>query len=267
MQHNLVGGLRGVGGVALAPVVADSVGEDASGAVESSRGDGAADGRIALQTVLGVLVPEVEGTVATGGAEGTVDGVERDGVDRVDVTDVAIGGRGLAVALEGEVGGLVLLLDVVDGAATLDTADGVTGCIAEAADYPRLPLERGLIGLVDLGRVVEIDHVDVAVSGADHQQLVFDIHAIDALLTLQRRNWGLLSQIPVLDRLVPRAGDEKRLAAYRRVGNHVAASNRGIVGSDLSGGGTVRTKVQQASSFISTGTDDLGSVLRKKDNG
>jgi len=203
MQHNLVGSLRGVGGVALAPVVADSVGEDASGTVESSRGDGSADGRVTLQTVLSILVPEVEGTVATGGAEGAVDGVEGNGIDRVDIADVAVGRRSLAVALEGEVGGLVLLLDVVNGAAALNTADGVAGSIAEAADYPRLPLERGLFGLVDLGRVVEIDHVDVAVSGGNYQQLVLHIHTIDSLLALQRRDRGLLTQIPVLDCLVP----------------------------------------------------------------
>lgn len=45
----------------------------------------------------------------------------------------------------------------------------------------------------------------------------------------------------------------------------MAASNRGIVGSDLGSGGTVRTKIQQTSSFVGTGANDLGSVLRKKE--
>lgn len=210
MQHDLVRKLRGVCRVALAPVIADSVGEDTAGLVESSRGDGTADGRVALQTVLCILVPEMESAVTTGSAEGAVNGVERDGVDGVDVADVAVGRRGFTVTLEREIGRLVLLLDVVNGTAALDTTNGITRGVAKAADYPRLPFERGLIGLVDLGRVVEIDHVNVAISSTNDQQLVFDIHAIDTFLTLQRCNRLLLTQVPILDGLVPGAGDEER---------------------------------------------------------
>lgn len=53
--------------------------------------------------MFGVLVPEMEGAVATGGAEGAVFGVEGDGVYGVDFGDVALGGVGLAVAFEGKV--------------------------------------------------------------------------------------------------------------------------------------------------------------------
>jgi hypothetical protein len=88
--------------VALAPVVADGVGKDVARLVEGGGRDGPADGGIALEAVLGVLVPEVEGSIRTGSAEGAVDRVERDVVDRVDVRDV-VGGR-VTVALEGEVG-------------------------------------------------------------------------------------------------------------------------------------------------------------------
>lgn len=104
MQHDLVARLRGIDGVAFAPVVADGVGEDGAGVVEVGGGDGAADFGVALEAVLGVLVPEVEGAVAAGGAEGAVHGVEGDGVDGVDVGYVPRRGRRLAVAFEGEVG-------------------------------------------------------------------------------------------------------------------------------------------------------------------
>lgn len=60
MHHDLVLILQRVPRVALAPVVADGVGEDAAVVVEARRRDGAARRRVALQAVLGVFVPEVE---------------------------------------------------------------------------------------------------------------------------------------------------------------------------------------------------------------
>ena len=100
MQHNLVGQLRRIDGVALAPIVTDGVGKNIAGAVEGRGGDGAAYFRVALEPVLGVLVPEMERAIAAGCAEGTVDGVEGDGVDGKYVGHVALCGRGLSVAFE-----------------------------------------------------------------------------------------------------------------------------------------------------------------------
>lgn len=102
MQHDLVGVRGRVALVALAPVVADGVGKDAARLVERCRRDAAADVGVALEAVLRVLVPEVEGAVATGCAEGAVLRVERDVVDGVHAGGVALGR--VAVALEGEVG-------------------------------------------------------------------------------------------------------------------------------------------------------------------
>lgn len=209
MQHDLVGSLLSVGGVSLAPVVADRVSEDVSGTVEGTGSDRASDGRVTLETVLGVLIPEVEGAVAAGCAESSVDGVEGDGVDGVDVADVALAGWCLAVALEGEVGGGVLLFDVLNGATTFDGTDGETGGIGKAADYPRLPLEGGLHGLVKLGRLVQVDDVDVAICGTDDEKLVLDIHRVNAFLALHACDWCLLPDIPVLHRLIPRSGDQQ----------------------------------------------------------
>lgn len=81
MQHNFVRVIGGVGGVALVPIVRNGVGEDGAIVVEVSAADASANLGVALQTVLGVLVPEVEGAVTTGGAEGTMNRVEGDGVD------------------------------------------------------------------------------------------------------------------------------------------------------------------------------------------
>lgn len=95
--------LRIVPTVPLAPIVADGVGKDVAGATKAGGGDAAADFRVAFETVLGVLVPEVECAVTTGGAEGAVDGVEGDCIYRVDFCDVTLSGVGLAVAFEREV--------------------------------------------------------------------------------------------------------------------------------------------------------------------
>lgn len=102
VQHHLDGIALRVVLVALGPVVTNGVGKDASVLVEGGGRDAAAHVGVALETVLGVLIPEVERTVGAGRAEGAVDGVERDIVDGVDVGN-AVGG-GVTVTLEGEVG-------------------------------------------------------------------------------------------------------------------------------------------------------------------
>lgn len=103
MQHDLVRQSSVVVRISLAPIIRHGVCEDAARAVEVCRADGAADFGVAFQTVLGVFVPEMEGAVATGCAESSVLGVEGDGVDGVDVCDVALVGDVLAVTLETEV--------------------------------------------------------------------------------------------------------------------------------------------------------------------
>ena len=91
MEHDLVRTLLGVGRVALAPIVADSVGEDVSVAVEGGAGDGSADSWVSLQAVLGILVPEVESTVRAGRRESAVNRMERDVIDGIDIGDTTLG--------------------------------------------------------------------------------------------------------------------------------------------------------------------------------
>lgn len=68
---------------------------------------------------------------------------------------------------------------------------------------------------MDLGGVVEVHDVDVALGSCDDEQRVLlDVHAVDALLALQGAH-GLRGvrgrQIEVLDCLVPRASYEDLL--------------------------------------------------------
>ena len=105
VQHNLIRRLRCIGRVALTPIITNRVREDVAIPVEARRADGPADLRIALQAVLGVLVPEVEGAVAAGRAKGAMHGMKGDRVDGIDVRYVSVAaGGGLSVAFKGEVG-------------------------------------------------------------------------------------------------------------------------------------------------------------------
>jgi hypothetical protein len=103
MQLDLDWILGVVAAVALAPVVADGVRKYVAGTREGRGCDAATDLGIAFETVFGVLVPEVEGAIASGSAEGAVDRVERDCIDRVHFCDFALRRVRLAVALEGKV--------------------------------------------------------------------------------------------------------------------------------------------------------------------
>lgn len=101
MQHDLVWKVWIVIGVALAPVVADCVSKDVSIVGESGAGDGASDGWVSLEAVLGILIPEMECAVRSSGRKCAVNWVEGDGVDCVDVCNVVL--RRVAVTLEREV--------------------------------------------------------------------------------------------------------------------------------------------------------------------
>ena len=85
---------------ALTPVIAHSVGKDVAVFAEARCHDGAAYFGVAFQTVLGVLVPEVECAVGAGGGESAVLGVEGDCVYGVDFCCFASRGVLLTVALE-----------------------------------------------------------------------------------------------------------------------------------------------------------------------
>ena len=103
MKFDLSGILGCVAAVAFTPVVADGVGKDVSVFGEARGDDAAADFWVTLEAMLCVFVPEVEGAVGAGGAEGAVLGVEGDGVYGVDFCRVAVVGVGLTMAFEGEV--------------------------------------------------------------------------------------------------------------------------------------------------------------------
>ena len=213
--------------------------------------------------MLGVLVPEVEGSVAAGGAEGAVDGVEGYRVHGVDVADVAVIGWGLAVAFEAEVGGGVFLLDVLDRATAFDGADGEAGGVGEASDDARLPFQGRLDRLVELGRFVQVDDVDVAVCRADDEEVVLAVDAVDSFLAVHTGDGGGLSQIPVFDCFVPGSGDEYGASGAGNV-DHTYASDRLVVCGYLLSLGASSGEIQHASCFVCAASNYLCTVLREQ---
>lgn len=102
MHHDFVWILLVVRIVSHTPIIANSIGKNLAVAIESCGRDGARSFGVPFQPVLRIFVPEVEGSIGPGSAEGAMYRVERDGVDRVDRCDI-VGWR-VAVAFEGEVG-------------------------------------------------------------------------------------------------------------------------------------------------------------------
>lgn len=87
------------------------------------------------------------------------------------------------MALEAEVVGLVFLLHVLNCASSFDAANCEAAGVCEAADDSCLPLQRTLKALVERPRVVQVDDVAPSVCCADNEELVADVHSVDAILT------------------------------------------------------------------------------------
>jgi hypothetical protein len=100
----------------------------------------------------------------------------------------------------------VLVFDILNCAAAFNRADREARRVAEAAHHACLPLKRARNRLVDLGRVLQVHHVDVALGRRDDEQLVLDVHAVDALARVECRDGLGALEVPELDRLVPRPG-------------------------------------------------------------
>lgn len=169
MQHNLVRELRRISSVPLAPIVTHSISKDIAGTIKRSTGDSPANRRITLETMLSVLIPVMKSPITSGGTESAMNRVKRDGIDRVDIADIPVIRRRLAMALEAKVGARVLLLDVLDGTTTLNTTHREARRVGKAANHARLPFQRRLQGLVELGGVIEVDDVDIPIRRADDQ--------------------------------------------------------------------------------------------------
>jgi len=264
MQHNLIRQLRRIHRVPFTPIITDGICKYSPTLVKRCSTNGPSNLRIPFQTMLRILVPEVECTVATCGTEGAVHGVETYCIDAVDVADIPRCWGGLAVAFEAEVGGRVFVLDVLNGAAPLYRAHSKARGVCEAGYDSGLPFEWRLERLVYLIRLIQIHNVYVTIRGADDKELVAGVHAVDAFLALEccGRGWG--ARVPVFDRLVPGAGDEKLGLLIWNVDEAGAADGLVVHGYLAL---LICVEVNHTRGFVCAGADDAGAVLARSVGG
>ena len=149
--------------------------------------------------MLGILVPEKDGAICTGRGKGAVGGMERDGIDGVNVI---VG----SVTLERKVVGLILIFNVLDSDTTFDAANSVTqiGQGGETSNNTGLMLERGRDLLVDDSGIVEIVNKNVSFGGGHHHETAKHVDGVDTFRHGKSGdgNGRRLSSIPELDSFV-----------------------------------------------------------------
>lgn len=78
----------------------------------------------------------------------------------------------------------VFVLHVLNSTSPFYAADCKATRVCEARDHAGLPFQIALHCLVEFHWVAQVDDVAVAVGGANDEELVFDVHGVDALLTI-----------------------------------------------------------------------------------
>jgi hypothetical protein len=90
VHHYLIGVLRRVASISLAPIVANSICKDVTIAIKGCCRDGTSNCRVSLKSVLGYSIPEMESTIRPGSAESPVNRVKGDSIDRVDARHIIL---------------------------------------------------------------------------------------------------------------------------------------------------------------------------------
>jgi hypothetical protein len=81
-----------------------------------------------------------------------------------------------------------LILDVLNGTSSFDTADGKAIAVGEAGDHSGLEFEGTDEGFVDAVWLKEVDYGNVSVCCADDEELILGVHHIRSLRQRHRRN-------------------------------------------------------------------------------
>jgi hypothetical protein len=123
---------------------------------------------VLLQSAFRHSVPEGDDAVAATGGEGSIDGVEGEGVDGVDDVGVSLD---LAVAFEGVFTGLTFIggIKELDCYTALDRAAGVAEAVRHALHRTSLEFETALATLPWGRHVPEVVEVDAAFCHRDYQ--------------------------------------------------------------------------------------------------
>jgi hypothetical protein len=138
----------------------------------------------------------------------------------------------------------LLIVNVLEGTSSFYTSNHESVGIFKAAHRPCLVLQRALHGLEEPSGIVEVHYVDVSLRRGNNQELVFHVHGIDPLLASYGGCRGGGSQIPVFNRLVPRARHNHRAVGIRNIHESNGADGC-IMDGDLLGGSAVRREVEE----------------------
>jgi hypothetical protein len=107
VQHDFVWIPGRIVCITFAPIVAHSVSKYVSVPVECCGGDATSDFRISLEPVFRIFVPEVKCTVGPCRAECPMYRMEGNSVNGEHLIDVSVGGIGLTMAFEAEIGAVL----------------------------------------------------------------------------------------------------------------------------------------------------------------
>ena len=154
----------------------------------------------------------------------------------------------------------VFLLNILDSASSFNTSNSKARRVWKTTHNSGLPLQRTLYRLIEFRRLTQVDDVDISICCAHNQEILLYIQSIDSLLTCHSSNRLTLSQIPVLDGLIPRAGHDHRGVRLRglKVTN---TAYRLIVCCDLGSCVLVRPEVNHFRSFVCSGSNNLCAIL------
>lgn len=114
--------------------------------------------------------------------------------------------------------------------------------------------------LVEFRGFVEIDNIDVAICGADDEEVVLAVDGVDAVLTVYCCDGVGGSQVPVFDGFVPGAcyEDWRCLAGYV---DHAHAADGLVVHGYLLLAGTSCAEVEETGGFVCASADYFLAVL------
>lgn len=154
----------------------------------------------------------------------------------------------------------VFLLNILDSASSFNTSNSKARRVWKTTNNSGLPLQRTLYRLIEFRRLTQVDDVDISICCAHNQEILLYIQSIDSLLTCHSSNRLTLSQIPVLDGLIPRAGHNHRGVRLRglKVTN---TAYRLIVCCDLGSRVLVRPEVNHFRGFVCSGSNNLCAIL------
>jgi len=192
---------RSIEGATLAPIVAAGIGKNVTLRAERRAQDGAIDGGETLESLLVVLIPDVDNTItANSSKDRPFGGMEGDMVYTKDVFP-----NTMALEIKG-----LFFTGFAKGmncTTAFNTTDEVALGIGKGGNAPK-GLAENIIGnsalyLTGLGTSLDVVRDDMTLSSCNNQQATLDIERVAPFGQIKHGSWLRRTCIPELDRFVP----------------------------------------------------------------